>query len=302
MQHRIVTLPSAKIREVARVALEGYWKQIVLFMFLYYLITTGVSNILDMFFYTHSQIPFGDTGEMIDEYLYYGSSIYIAVINGPITWAMSKFLLEFFRYQKVEFSTLLEGFSCLAKTLVLTLLMGIKIFLWSMLFIIPGILAAFRYSQAFYVMIDHPEYSANQCLAESSRIMAGNKMKYFTLNLSYIGWNLLAGLPAVCFATMLTEATGIKFVLLDLVFSIPLFFLNAYLNMGMTVFYELITDNLTIVDAQEEPADHSPYDVSIYSAPEPEETLVNELPKYELPEETAADNAENTADENKTEE
>ena len=51
MQHRIVTLPSAKIREVARVALEGYWKQIVLFMFLYYLITTGVSNILDMFFY-----------------------------------------------------------------------------------------------------------------------------------------------------------------------------------------------------------------------------------------------------------
>ncbi len=297
MSNRIVTLPSAKIREVARVAMEGYWKQIALFMFLYYLITTGVSNVLDMFFYSHQQIPLGDTGEYVEQYLYYGSSIYVAVINGPISWAMSKFLLDFFRYQKVEYSTLLEGFSFFVKTVVLSLVMYVKVFLWSLLFVVPGIIASFRYSQAYYVMIDHPEYTANQCLAESSRIMAGNKMKYFILTLSYIGWNILAVLPAMCFANMLTEATGITFILLDLVLSIPVFFLNAYLNMGMTVFYELATDNLTIVDGQAN-VNQSAYDASMYSAPAPEETLVTELPAFELPDETPAEPAEQENEQN----
>lgn len=283
MPNRIVTLPSAKIREVARVALEGYWKQIVLFMFLYYLITTCVCNVLDMFFYTHQQFPLGDTGEYIDQYLYYGSNIYIAVINGPVTWAMSKFLLDFFRYQKVEITTLFEGFSIFVKTVILTLVMGIRVFLWSMLFIVPGIIAIFRYSQAFYIMVDHPEFTAGQCLAESTRIMNGNKKKFFYLNLSFIGWNLLSMIPAFCFSGMISESTGIMFVILDLVFSIPVFFLNAYMNMGMTVFYELATDNLTIVDGQEN-LNQSQADMPAYRTPSEDETFVPELPKYEIPE------------------
>ncbi len=286
MQTRIITLPSAKIREVARVAMEGYWMQIALFMFLFYLITTGVSNVLDMFFYTHQQIPLGDTGEYVDEYLYYGSTIYMAVVNGPMTWAMSKFLLDVFRYQKLEQTTLLEGFSHFVKTVFLMLLMSAKIFLWSLLFVVPGIIASFRYSQAFYVQVDHPEYTANQCLKESSRLMQGNKMKFFCLNLSFIGWNFLAVLPAVCFTSLLNEASGFMFIFLDLILSIPVFFLNGYLNMAMTVFYELITDNLTIVDRSVE---NDAYDASMYDAPSPEETLVNELPSFEVPQEPVVD-------------
>lgn len=248
MQPRIVTLPSAKIREVARVALEGCWKQIALFMFFYYLITTGVSNVLDLFFYTYQEVPLWDTGEVLSQYVYYGSTIYSALIGGPVGWSLARFMLDFFRYQKLDNMTLLEGFSHFGRTFILMFVMGVKIFLWSLLFLIPGIIASFRYSQAFYVMVDHPEYTANQCLQESSRIMVGNKFKFFCLNLSFLGWNILAALPAVCFATMLAEATGFVSILLDLIFSIPILFLNAYLNVAVTVFYELAIDNLTIVD------------------------------------------------------
>ena len=288
MQTKVITMPSAKIREVARVAMEGCWMQIALFMGLYYLINTGIANVLDLFFVTHQSLPLPD-GQTIEQTVYYGSSIYLAVVGGPLSWALSKFLLDFFRYQKIDQTTLLEGFSCFGKTLVLMLLTGIRVFLWSLLFIIPGIIATFRYSQAFYVMVDHPEYSAGQCLAESSRIMSGNKMKYFYLYLSFIGWNLLAMLPAFCFSTQIAAASGILYVLLDLVFAIPVFFLNAYMNMAFTVFYELATDNLTIV-MEEDPEVAVPVQES-------SEDVIVDVPFIEEPKaDEAAEAAEESAE------
>ncbi len=291
MQTKVITMPSAKIREVARVAMEGYWMQIALFMGLFYLINTSVANVLDLFFVSHQTVPLAE-GETIEQTVYYGSAIYTAVVGGPLSWALSKFLLDFFRYQKVEQTTLLEGFSCFVKTVVLMLLTGIRVFLWSLLLIVPGIIATFRYSQAFYVMVDHPEYSAGQCLAESSRIMAGNKMKYFYLYLSFIGWNLLAILPSFCFSTQIAAASGIMFVLVDFVFAIPVFFLNAYMNMAFTVFYELVTDNLTIV-MEDDPAEtvqaQGPSEEAIVDVPFIEEPKENEEPQiaeeFKLPEE-----------------
>ena len=291
MQTKVITMPSAKIREVARVALEGCWMQVAIFMGLYYLLNTGVANVLDLFFVSKQSLPLAD-GQTIEQTIYYGSSIYVAVVGGPLSWALSKFLLDFFRYQKIDQTTLLEGFSCFGKTLVLMLVTGIRVFLWSLLFIIPGIIASFRYSQAFYVMVDHPEYSAGQCLAESSRIMAGNKMKYFYLYLSFIGWNLLAILPSFCFSTQIAAASGIMFVLLDFVFAIPLFFLNAYMNMAFTVFYELATDNLTIV-MEDETAEtvqvQTPAEDVIMDVPFIEEPKEAEEPQtaeeFKLPEE-----------------
>lgn len=274
MQTKVITMPSAKIREVARVSMEGCWMQIALFMGLYYLLSTCIANVMDLFFVSTQSLPLAD-GQTIEQTIYYGSSIYVAVVGGPLSWALSKFLLDFFRYQKIDQTTLLEGFSCFGKTLVLMVLTGIRVFLWSLLFIIPGIIATFRYSQAFYVMVDHPEYSAGQCLAESSRIMNGNKMKYFYLYLSFIGWNLLAMLPAFCFSTQLASVSGIMFVLLDFVFAIPVFFLNAYMNMAFTVFYELATDNLTIV-MEEGPVDVMP-------AQEPSEEVIVDVPVIEEP-------------------
>lgn len=60
--------------------------------------------------------------------------------------------------------------------------------LWSMLFVIPGIIKSFSYSMTFYVKNDNPGMSANDAITESRRLMDGYKMKYFMLQLSFIGW------------------------------------------------------------------------------------------------------------------
>ena len=252
MEYRIVNQPSAKIREVARTALTGNWKAVVLFMFLYYLITDGVGMVLDLFFSTTQMVPIEDplTGEYVQQTVGYGSGIYSLLISGPAAWGLSKYMLDFFRNKKTEITTLFEGFSYFGKAFVLLILMGVKIFLWTLLFIVPGIIATFRYSQAFYVLIDHPEYSANQCLKESSLMMKGNKWKLFCLELSFIGWIILASVPAGIISAMnLGISGGFGGIILAIIMAAPTLFVDAYLNVAATVFYELAADNLVIMEA-----------------------------------------------------
>ena len=78
--------------------------------------------------------------------------------------------------------------------MLLGLMASLFVFLWSMLFIIPGIIKAFSYSMAPYIRADHPEYTWRQCLDESIRITNGHKMRIFLLELSFIGWYIVGAL------------------------------------------------------------------------------------------------------------
>jgi uncharacterized membrane protein len=69
----------------------------------------------------------------------------------------------------------------------------IFITLWTLLLIIPGIIAALRYSQAVFIMVENPDKGIFQCIRESKEIMDGHLWEYFVLNLSFILWILLAG-------------------------------------------------------------------------------------------------------------
>jgi uncharacterized membrane protein len=80
------------------------------------------------------------------------------------------------------------------KAILISLLTSLFIFLWSLLLYIPGIIAAYRYSQALYVLLEHPEYGPLQCIRESKRIMRGNKGKLFVIQLSFMGWAILISL------------------------------------------------------------------------------------------------------------
>ena len=61
-----------------------------------------------------------------------------------------------------------------------------------LLFIIPGIIKSFSYAMTYFIINDHPEYSINQAITESRRMMDGHKMEYFILCLSFIGWFILS--------------------------------------------------------------------------------------------------------------
>jgi len=205
--------------------------------------------VLDLFF-TATQsvdIPIEGTTEVttMTANVTYGSTIYEFIIGGPVAWGLSKYMLDFFRTRKSDYTTLLEGFSCFSRAFVLAVLIAVKTMLWSLLFVIPGLIASFRYSQAFYIMIDHPEYTPGQCIRESCRMMNGNKAKLFHLQLSFIGWIILSSLPAAFYNAPLDTAAGI---LITMIMMIPAAFVDAYMNVALTVFYELAADNLVIME------------------------------------------------------
>ncbi len=90
-----------------------------------------------------------------------------------------------------------SGFGqCFGRALLLRFLRAIRVLLWSLLLIVPGIVASYRYAMAGYVLAENPEISSAEALRESARMMRGSKGRLFALRLSLIGWWLLAILLA----------------------------------------------------------------------------------------------------------
>ena len=118
------------------------------------------------------------------------------LITGFLTFGLCRVFLQLVRGQKekVELSDLFSGADKFGELLVLSLLQTLFTFLWTLLFIIPGIIKSYAYSMAFYIKHDHPEYDWRQCLDESQRMMKGHKWQYFCLQFSFIGWALLGAL------------------------------------------------------------------------------------------------------------
>jgi uncharacterized membrane protein len=116
---------------------------------------------------------------------------------------------------------------------ILGLLINVFIALWSLLFVIPGIVKSYSYAMAYYIKIDHPEYTPTQAIDESRRIMNGNKMKLFMLDLSFIGWMIVG----------------------SLCFGIGTLWVTAYMRAAHAEFYRDIIGDNTVVFAQEEIAE-----------------------------------------------
>lgn len=89
------------------------------------------------------------------------------------------------------FGNLFDGFAMFFRIIWLYILEGIFIGLWSLLLIVPGIIAFYRYRMAIYLLLENPNMTAMQCINESKRIMKGHKGELFVLDLSFIGWYLL---------------------------------------------------------------------------------------------------------------
>lgn len=85
------------------------------------------------------------------------------------------------------------------KALGLRFVTGFFIVLWTLLFVIPGIIAAYRYAMAPYIMADNPDIGIMEAIDTSKEMMRGNKGRLFCLELSFIGWSLLA---SVCMGVL----------------------------------------------------------------------------------------------------
>ena len=101
------------------------------------------------------------------------------------------------------------------------LLVGIKTVLWSILFIIPGIIKTFEYAMIPYILADDANISGKEAFKKSKQMMKGNKWRLFKLELSFIGW----------------------FILCVLTLGIGTFFLIPYMNAATAEFYVELKNN-----------------------------------------------------------
>ena len=67
----------------------------------------------------------------------------------------------------------------------------LKIFLWSLLFVIPGIIKSYEYSMVPYILAENPQISSERAFELSKKMTHGEKWKIFVLDLSFIGWRIL---------------------------------------------------------------------------------------------------------------
>ena len=113
------------------------------------------------------------------------------LLTAPFSISITMIYLRLADGIRPEISNTFDGFSIFGKSVLLVVLIEIFVTLWSLLFIVPGIIKAYSYSLAPYILAENPEMNANDAIKESKRLMNGHKMDFFVLQLSFIPWILL---------------------------------------------------------------------------------------------------------------
>ena len=113
------------------------------------------------------------------------------IIAGPLMLGLAIFSLSISRNQEAKVTQIFEGFNQFERSLVAYLLMMLFTFLWSLLFIIPGIIAGISYSMIFFIIAEDSSISARDALKKSKKMMYGYKWKYFRLQLRFLGLGIL---------------------------------------------------------------------------------------------------------------
>lgn len=187
------------------------------------------------------------------------------IFQGIISFGMCVTLLKCIKNDSQGwFFGAFGGFARPLEMFWLTMLMMVKIVLWALLLIIPGIIACFRYALAWYVKAENPEMGANACIKRSCELMYGRKWNFVILGLSYFGWFLLAVLPIIVASGIMgasraglqageevsPDIVSLLVVCGSIFVSVVMFaFVSIYVAIGKAVFYR---DAKAEVDATKE--------------------------------------------------
>jgi len=128
-------------------------------------------------------------------------SILVTLLNFVLNAGFVLYCMAIRRGERAEFLVLFDGFSFVGKIIALNLVIYILTFLWSMLFVIPGIIAAYRYRFALYNLCENPEMGIMEALNMSKQQTTGYKSQLFVLDLTYYGWLLLASIPHLIYSS-----------------------------------------------------------------------------------------------------
>jgi len=160
------------IRQEAKIMLQGLRTTLVPIWFIFFVILGAAGGLFQLI------IPI------------IGSAVTL-IIGGPMHMGMTKIFLRIYHKEAIELGQMFEGFYDFTRTFTAYLLIAIYVFLWALLLIIPGIIAALGYSMTFYLMAENPALPAQEAMRKSKEMMMGHKSDLFRLGLSFIGWAFL---------------------------------------------------------------------------------------------------------------
>lgn len=141
------------------------------------------------------------------------------ILGGVIQLGYAQFLLKQYNRANFEVKDLFSQFERFGQAFLQRFLRILYTSLWSLLFIIPGIVKSYAYAMTPFIMAENPEMAASEAITASKEMMDGHKGELFTLDLTFIGWDLL------CLLTL----------------NIGHLWLNPYKNAAYAVFYKDLT-------------------------------------------------------------
>ena len=183
---QIFNRPAIKAEAKSFIGQNARWWKMTLATIAIYLISGGFSIYVNIATVINRDDPSPTVG--------YSSSI-ITLLLIPFTIAASGYYLNHIRGFNPEWKSLYkEGIDNYGSYLVTGVLVNVFTVLWSLLFVVPGIIKAIAYSQANYVIHDNPRLKGKEAIEISKRMTNGFKGDLFSMYLSFIGWYILVGL------------------------------------------------------------------------------------------------------------
>ena len=156
---------------------QNYWYSVLAALIYTFLLGNGFTHSYNILKNKNSEVETSIQG--FHPILMFGIAATVAVVV----------VISFIVYLAIAYFRMVRDCN---KTVRMTMLLKtIYLTLWSLLFIVPGVIKGYEYAMVPYLLLDHPEMSRQEIFAESKRMMMGNKWDAFVLDLSFIGWHLL---------------------------------------------------------------------------------------------------------------
>ena len=199
---------AADFKGIARNALQGKWPTAILAGYVASLLGAATAS-SDVSFYRSNdstkalfqEMQTPEVWAQIRTFVIIALAILVVsmlislIIGGAVKLGYAVFNLKLVDRKKVSLSDLFSQFHRFGAGFCMNFLTQLYTFLWSLLFVIPGIVKSLSYAMAPYILAEHPEMTAGGAIKESQRMMNGNKLRLVGLNLSFCGWVLLYVAP-----------------------------------------------------------------------------------------------------------
>ena len=179
------------------------------------------------------------------------------VIGGAGKLGYATFNLKLVDNKDVALADLFSQFHRLGDGFCMNFLMGLYTLLWTLLFIIPGLIKTYSYAMTPYILAENPGMTATDAITESRRIMDGNKWRLFCLGFSFIGWGLLCAAPTLIALFIVSriaiETQSLAVLLWIIPASIPSYigslFLTPYQEAAWAAFYRDVSGTIVAPNA-----------------------------------------------------